>query len=127
MTTEREAAPNELRVRRSARFRAAPIDNAIVHAQSDGASTSIVVNLVRRHLDWDRMRRKDASEPGGHQFDIHGTEEMTREFEAFLSPYQALKIARDLLKCLATLSPEDRARYRITTIPSPGDDPDAGD
>lgn len=114
-------APVELEVRRGSRFRAAPIDHAIIHPHSDGQSTAIVVNLVRRHLNWNKMRRKRESSTSGQiTFDLHATEEMVREFEAVVAPHQALQIARDLLRCVESLPPQERKRYGIGSLAPTG-------
>lgn len=103
----------DLPVRKSAHFRAAPIDNAIVHAQSDGMATAIVVNLVRRHLNWKSMRRKENSDSRPPEFELQGPQEVVKEFEALVAPHQAQKIAHDILDCLNSLTPEERRRYGI--------------
>lgn len=114
-----ESAPAELAIRRSSHFRAAPVDHAIVHPHSDGQSTAIVVNLVRRHLDWDKMRRQEEPSVSGQiTFNLHATEEMVREFEAVVAPHQAVQIAQDLLRCVESLPPQERQRYGIGA-PSP--------
>ena len=56
--TGEDPVPDRMRVRRSRHFRAAPIENAIVQTQSDGIATAIVVNFVRRHLNWTEIRKR---------------------------------------------------------------------
>lgn len=122
--TGEDPIPDRMRVRRSRHFRAAPIENAIVQTQSDGIATAIVVNLVRRHLNWTEIRKKTVESPSGPaRFEVKGRHEFVREFEAFLEPHQALKVAMDIIACVRSLSADERARYGIAAS-SVTDDPD---
>lgn len=121
--TGEDPVPDRMRVRRSRHFRAAPIENAIVQTQSDGIATAMVVNFVRRHLNWTEIRKRAAKSPSGPaRFEVRGRHEFVREFEAFLEPHQALKVVMDIIACVRSLPEEERARYGIAAS-SVTDDP----
>lgn len=116
--------PNEnhegatLPILRSNRFHSTLIDNVVVQSRDDGTGTMLCLTLMRRGIEWKGMEAvttgSDPPSPGESTYRLHAVECVRQEFEAFLEPHNAHRIAKEILRALDNLSSAQRARYGLS-------------